>query len=113
MHQLNAGDHDRRVAELLEPQHHSHTLLDAAVVLLNQVIEMLRRPQLGLRRQRTISLQLAYRAVRRSVAIPSDRLWRTMLKLDRLAKEGLGGGDVTPGAQSEVECPTRPIHGTI
>jgi hypothetical protein len=26
VHQLNAGDRDRRVAELLEPQHHSDTL---------------------------------------------------------------------------------------
>jgi hypothetical protein len=38
VHQLNASDRDRRVAELLEPQHHSNALLDAAVVLLNQVI---------------------------------------------------------------------------
>jgi hypothetical protein len=41
VHQLNASDHDRRVAELLESQHHSNALLDAAVVLLNQVIEAL------------------------------------------------------------------------
>jgi len=38
VHQLNAGDRNRGVAELLEPQHHSDTLLDAAVVMLNQVI---------------------------------------------------------------------------
>jgi hypothetical protein len=42
VHQLNASDRDRRVAELLEPQHHSNALLDAAVALLNQVIEVFR-----------------------------------------------------------------------
>ena len=51
MHKLNAGDRDRRIAKLLEPLHRSDTLLDTAMVLLNQVIEILRRPQLGLRRQ--------------------------------------------------------------
>jgi hypothetical protein len=59
VHQLKASYRDRRVAELLEPHHHSNALLDAAVVLLNQVIEIFRRPQLGLRRQRTIGVQLA------------------------------------------------------
>src|ERR1700733_5154240 len=51
MHKVNAGDRDRRIAKLLEPLHRSDTLLDTAMVLLNQVIEILRRPQLGLRRQ--------------------------------------------------------------
>jgi hypothetical protein len=42
VHQFNAGDRDRRVAELLEPQHDRNALLDAAMVLFNQVIEVLR-----------------------------------------------------------------------
>jgi hypothetical protein len=40
VHQFIAGDRDRRVAEMLDPQDHSNALLDAAVVLLNQVIEV-------------------------------------------------------------------------
>jgi hypothetical protein len=32
VHQFNAGDRDRRVAELLEPQHDRNALLDAAMV---------------------------------------------------------------------------------
>ena len=51
MHKLNAGDGDRRIAKLLESLHRSYTLLDAAMVLLNQVIEISRRSQLGRRRQ--------------------------------------------------------------
>jgi hypothetical protein len=37
---------------------------------------------------RTIGFQLAYRAVRRSVAVQRDRLWRRLLTLDRFAEEG-------------------------
>ena len=40
--QFNTGDRDHCIAELLEPQHHSNALLDASVVLFNQVIELLR-----------------------------------------------------------------------
>ena len=46
VHQFNAGDRDRRVAELLEPQHDRNALLDAAMVLFNQVIEVLDWSQL-------------------------------------------------------------------
>ena len=55
VHQFNAGDRDRSVAERLEPEHHSNALLDAAMVLFNEVIEVFRGPQLCLRRQTTSS----------------------------------------------------------
>jgi hypothetical protein len=42
VHQLNAGERDRRVPEALEAQHHSDTLLHAPTVLLNQVVRILR-----------------------------------------------------------------------
>jgi hypothetical protein len=35
VHQFNTGDRDHCIAELLEPQHHSNPLLDAAMVLFN------------------------------------------------------------------------------
>jgi hypothetical protein len=43
MHQLDAGDCDRRVMKLPEAEHHSDALLDAPMVLLNQVIQVFRR----------------------------------------------------------------------
>ena len=101
------------VAELLEPQHYSNALLDAAVVLLNQVIEVFRRTQFGVPRQRTVGFQLTHRTVRCSVPVQRDRLRWTPLTLDRLAEESLGGSDVAPGAQPEIDCPARPVHGTI
>jgi hypothetical protein len=33
--------------------------------------------------------------------------------LDRFAEEGLGSGDVAPGAQSEIECPPNPINSAV
>jgi hypothetical protein len=41
VHQLDPGDRDRGMTELLEAEHHCDTLLAAAMVLLNQVIEVL------------------------------------------------------------------------
>ena len=41
MHQLDAGDRDRRIMEPLEAKHHSDPLLDAPMVLLDQVVQML------------------------------------------------------------------------
>jgi hypothetical protein len=34
------------------------------------------------------------------------------LALDRFTKERLGGRDVAPGTQPEVDRPARPINGT-
>ena len=68
VHQLDAGDRGRSIAELLEAEHHGDALLDA-VVLLNEVVEVFRRAQLRVGRQRTVGFQFAHRAVRRSVAV--------------------------------------------
>jgi hypothetical protein len=74
VNQLDAGDRDRRITELLEAKHHSDTLFDAPVALLNQVIQVFRRVLLRVYRQHAVGLQL--RAMGRSVAIQCDRLWR-------------------------------------
>jgi hypothetical protein len=42
LYQLDAGDRVCRMTELLEAKHHCDTLLDAPMVLLNQVIQVLR-----------------------------------------------------------------------
>jgi hypothetical protein len=44
MHQLDTGDRDRGVSKVLEAQHHSDPLLHTSVVLLDQVVQVLRRP---------------------------------------------------------------------
>jgi hypothetical protein len=44
MHQLDTGDRDDGVSKVLETQHHSDPLLHTSVVLLDQVVQVLRRP---------------------------------------------------------------------
>jgi hypothetical protein len=66
---LDASDRGRSIAELLEAEHYGDALLDGSVVLLNEVVEVFRRAQLRVGRQKTICFQLAHSAVRRSVAV--------------------------------------------
>jgi hypothetical protein len=44
MHQLDTGNHDDGVSKVLETQPHSDPLLHTSVVLLDQVVQVLRRP---------------------------------------------------------------------
>jgi hypothetical protein len=57
MHQLNAGDRGHSTAELLEAEHHGDALLDPSAVLLNEVVEVFRRAQLRVGRQKTLGFQ--------------------------------------------------------
>jgi len=69
VHQLDASDRRRSIAELLEAEHHGDALLDVSVVLLDEVVEVFRRAQLRVGRQKTVCFQIAHSAMRRSVAI--------------------------------------------
>ena len=40
VHQLDAGDRDRRIPECLEAEHHGDPLLHASMVLLNRIIQV-------------------------------------------------------------------------
>src|SRR5262245_55820085 len=101
------------MTELLEAKHHSDTLLDTSMILLNQVIQVFRRALLRVCWQRAIDFQIVHRAMGRSVAVQRDRLWRALVVTDSLSEEGLGRGDVAPGAQPEVDCAASPINGTV
>jgi hypothetical protein len=113
VHQLDTGDRDRRMTELLEAEHHSDTLLDAPMVLLNQIIQVLRRSLLRIRWQGTIGFHLSHCATRCGVAVQRDGLWWVLVVIDRFAEEGLRSGYIAPGAQPEVDCPSHPIDGTV
>src|SRR5260370_19404267 len=113
MHQLDAGNRGRRILEVLEACHHSDALLDAPMVLLNQVVQVLRRAQLRVSGQRAIGFQRAHRTVRCSVAVQCDCLRGALLAFERFAKEHLGRRDVALGAQPEVDRPARPVNGTV
>src|SRR5258708_6491324 len=83
------------------------------MVLLNQVVQVLRRAQLRVRGQKAIGFQLAHRAVRCSVAVQRDYLRGALLAFERFAKEPLGSRDIALGAQPEADRPARPVNGTV
>jgi hypothetical protein len=42
MHELNTGEGNGSTSAPLEPEHHIHPRFDVAVILLNQIIQVLR-----------------------------------------------------------------------
>ena len=102
------------VAKALEAQHRGDSLFHAPMVLLDQIVQVLRRPQLRLGRQQAIGFQLTHRAVRRGIAVQSDRPGSIVLALDRASgKNALAAATSRLAPQPEVNRPPRPIHGTI
>src|SRR5258708_36927259 len=89
MHQLDARNRDRRIPEPLEAEHHSNALLHAPMVLLNQVVQVLRRAQLRVRGRQAIGFQLSHRTARCSQAVQRDCLRGALLAFDRFAEEPL------------------------
>ena len=108
--QLDAGDRDRRIPESLEAEHHSDALLHAPMVLLYLVVQVFRRAQFRVRRERAIDLQLTHRTVRCSVAVQRDYPRGALLAFDGFTKERLGGRDIALGTQPEAVSP-RPRAG--
>jgi hypothetical protein len=48
LHELNSSERHGRRPEGLEPQHRSHLALDRSMVLLNDVVEVFKLPELNL-----------------------------------------------------------------
>jgi len=113
MHQLDAGDRDRRIPEHLEPEHRHCALLHTSMVLLNQVVQVLRRAQLRVRRKGAIGFQLSHRAARCDVADQRDCLRGALPVFDHFPKERLCGGDIASRTQPEIDRPARPVNGAL
>lgn len=63
MHQLNASERDRGVPEQFEAEHDIGPGLDVAMILLDQVVEIFRAPDLRVLRQQAIRLHLPHSTV--------------------------------------------------
>jgi hypothetical protein len=72
MHELDASDCDRPVTKCFEPEHRAQTEFDGSVILLNQIVEVLGRPQLRPRAAPMLGEEFPGRAVRGLVAIERD-----------------------------------------
>src|SRR5450631_4451573 len=66
---LDASDRDGRVRERLEPGHRCAASLDRAVVLLNEVVEVLVRPHLNVPPTRMLASQQPQRTMARHVSV--------------------------------------------
>jgi hypothetical protein len=74
MRQLDALNRGRGAPEPFETEHHIRSGFDVAMVLLDHVVQIFRRPDLRVFRQQAIGLHLAHRAVRGSIAVERDGL---------------------------------------
>ena len=72
MHQLDARNRRRGASEPLETKHDLRPGFDVAMVLLDQVVRVLRRSNLGVRRQQAAHLHFTHGAVRGRIAVESD-----------------------------------------
>ena len=97
VHRLDAGDGGRSIAELLEAEHHSDALLDASVVLLNEVVEIFRRADLGPAAALVFFEAFPRRPMRGLITVERDLLRQPTLSLKRPPKERFGRRDIPLG----------------
>lgn len=83
--QLDAGDRNGRISEAFEAEHRIDPGLDVAMILLDQVVQVLRLSQRRFLGQQLVRLHFAHRAVRRRIAVQRDCLRSEPLTLDRPA----------------------------
>jgi hypothetical protein len=86
MHQLDACNRGCGAPEPLEAKHDLRPRLDVAMVLLNQVVQVLRRSDLGVRGQQAVRLHLAHGTVRGRIAIERDGFRWLPLMLEAFLK---------------------------
>jgi hypothetical protein len=83
------------------------------MVLLDQIVQVLRGPDIRVLRQQAIGLHLAHRAVRGGIPIERGRLWRLALMFDCLAEKGFGRGHVVLRSEHELYRLAGSIYRTI
>jgi hypothetical protein len=110
MHQLDTRNRGRGAPEAFEAEHRVRSRFDVAMVLLDQVVQLLRGPDIRAFRQKTIGRHLTHRAVRGSIAIERDGLRRLPLMPDGRAEKGFGRGHFAPRPEHEVPRLASPIH---
>jgi hypothetical protein len=113
MHQFDAGDRNGRAPKAFEVEHRIDPGLDVAMVLLDQVAQVLRRSERRVAGQQLVDHHFSHRAVRRCVAVQRNGLRSHPLAFDRLREEGLGGSDIAPGGEPEIDRFPRSINGTV
>ena len=90
MDQLDSSDGGCGVLELLEPQHRPGTRLDVAVILLNDIVEILARGDLDGPERSMLGAELANGPMGSLISVERDGARHTALGLESLAEERFG-----------------------
>src|ERR1700716_2517914 len=108
MHQLNACQSDRGVPEAFEAEHDVRSGLDVAMILLDEIIQILRGSDLRILGQQAVRLHLAHGAVRGCIAVERNRFRRLALMFDCLSENALAAATSRLAlSRKSTVCPAR------
>src|SRR5450631_3654354 len=114
MCQLNSGNGNGRIRERFEPGHRRAASLDGAVVLLDEVVEVLVCTHLHVPPARMLASQQPQCAPTRHMTVERHFSRDTrQVRRECLAKERLCGGDTAVPAQQEVDGLAVLVDGAI
>ncbi len=113
MHQLAPRYRSGRIPGAFETEHCINPGLDVAVILLDQIVQILRRSQRRLRGQKLVRLHFAHPVVRRCVTVQRDCLRCEPLSPDRFPAESRGRSDIAPCAEPEVDRLSCAVNCTV
>src|SRR6516165_9679402 len=95
-----------------ESQHRSNPLLDSAVVLFDEIVQVLARSHFYSARKFAGLLHLPHCAMRRRIGVQRD-LGGCAPVLHRIAEKGLRSAHIAISAQEEIHRPAGLVHGPI
>jgi hypothetical protein len=113
MHEFDAGNRRRGSSKVLEAEHRSEPQLDRSVILLDQIVDVLGRPDLALISLGMFAESLLGRAMRSLIAVECDLMRQSALASESAPEERLGGGDVSFGAQQEIDGLSLFVDGAV
>ena len=114
MGEFDAGDRNGRARERLEPGHRRTSSLDRAVVLLDEVVEILVRPYLHVAPAGVFTAQQPQRTPARHMTVERHFAWNARrARGERLAKERLRGRDATVAAEQEINRLALLVDGAV
>jgi hypothetical protein len=113
MHEFDAGDRRRGPSKVLEAEHRTEPQLDRSVILLDQIVDVLGRPDLALISLGMFAESLLGRATRSLIAVERDLMRQSALASESAPEERLGGGDVSFGAQQEIDGLSLFVDGAV
>ena len=102
MHKFDAGGRNRSIPESLEPKHRAQPKFDGSMVLLDEIVQIFRRSQVGSLAAPMFAEELPSRPVGRLIAIECDRTRQSALGLERPPEEGFRRGNISLRSQQEI-----------